>query len=217
MDNSVEPKVNSKGISKGRRIFYSILGLALSFGIAAAFWIFKDQVQARASLSYLFLFLACMGSHASVLIPSSATVIIMAAAAVLNPLICGIAGGLGGALGEHTSYICGRSGQVFVENSKLYRWLLPRVEKHGFLWVFLLSFVPLPVYDLAGLTAGVTGMKLTRFSSACALGIVPKSIAYAYFGVYALELIEKYFILLPGDIPQYIAEYIETLTAGFGL
>lgn len=198
------------------RILYSIIGIVLSLGVASIFWIFKEDVQSRATLSYVFLFLACLGSHASILIPSSATMIIMAAAAVLDPLLCGLIGGIGGALGEHTSYFCGLSGKVFTENSKIYKWLLPRFQKHDFLWVFLFSIVPLPVYDIAGLAAGVTNMKYKKFLSATMLGIVPKSILYALFGIILLGWVKIYFGHLPGEMPEVISRYLGELLTELG-
>ncbi len=214
--SSIEPlKIidvwDNKNKKSAKDILKSIFGFLISLTIALMFIVFQEDVKERAALSYLFLFLACLGSHTSVLVPSSSTLIVIGASLVLNPLLCGLFGGVGAAIGDHTSYFCGRCGKVFVDQSKVYRWLLPKIEKNGFLWVFIFSFVPLPIYDFAGLASGICGMKLWKYTAASFLGIVPKTVFYAYCGFWLLNTAVGYFDILPGDLARIIAEYIRDI------
>ena len=153
------------------RIATFAAGLAVATVFTAPYFLLRDQLQAYALLGYLGLFLSCMLANASVFLPASSTMFVMAASLVLNPWLSILAGGLGTAVGEQTSYICGYVGSRSLDGNdprvtRIRSWL----SKRAFLTVFLFAFVPLPLFDVAGVAAGMTRMTWWRFALAAALG-----------------------------------------------
>ena len=73
-----------------------------------------------AFVGYLGVAVACAISNVSILLPSSSTLIVVAAASSLNPILCVLAGGLGTALGEQSSYLCGRIGRKGVGDNDIH-------------------------------------------------------------------------------------------------
>jgi membrane protein YqaA with SNARE-associated domain len=129
------------------------------------------------SLGYLGVFLLTMTCSATLFVPVPAWGAVTAAGAFLHPVLLGLVAGAGAATGELTGYIAGRSGRLILSGAT--EGIVGRVRGHmdrrGFLTLFLLSAVPNPLFDVAGLTAGSLGYSPWRYWLAVALG---KSIVY---------------------------------------
>jgi uncharacterized membrane protein YdjX (TVP38/TMEM64 family) len=99
---------------------------------------------------------------------------------------------LGGALGELSGYLAGFSGQAVVERANVYARILPWIEKYGGWAVLVLSAIPNPFFDLAGVAAGVSRMPLVRFLFFCWVGQTIKMLLFAYAGAYSLEWVSNF-------------------------
>ena len=130
-----------------------------------------------------------MASSATVLLPAPGIAVIFATGGVLNPFIVGIVAGMGESLGEFTGYLAGASGRAVVEDSKRYAWLVEKTQKYGLLVVFVLSVIPNPMFDLAGIAAGALKFPPLQFLAACWAGKTIKAIAIALLGAGSLELV----------------------------
>jgi uncharacterized membrane protein YdjX (TVP38/TMEM64 family) len=90
-----------------------------------------------------------------------------------SPLfLLGLAAGAGAATGELTGYIAGRSGRLALGNQD-HHWfgrIHRLIDGHGFMTLFLLSAIPNPRFDIAGITAGSLGFSPVRYWLAVALG-----------------------------------------------
>jgi membrane protein YqaA with SNARE-associated domain len=62
--------------------------------------------------------------------------------------------------------------------SRMVRWM----SKWGDLTIFLLALLPNPLFDIAGITAGVLKYPVWRFILLGAAGRIPKHILFAYLG-----------------------------------
>jgi uncharacterized membrane protein YdjX (TVP38/TMEM64 family) len=71
------------------------------------------------------------------------------------------------------------------------------MKRRGWLAIFVLAFVPNPIFDLAGAAAGILKYPAWKFLLFCFLGKTPRSILIAFAGAWALEgvlkFIERYF------------------------
>jgi uncharacterized membrane protein YdjX (TVP38/TMEM64 family) len=103
-------------------------------------------------------------------------------AAIFDPLWLGIWAGLGATLGELSGYLAGYSGQAVIENQKRYDQLVGWMDKNGPLTVMILAFIPNPLFDLAGMIAGILKMPVVRFLFFAMLGKIPKMLITAYAG-----------------------------------
>jgi membrane protein YqaA with SNARE-associated domain len=163
----------------------SVLAFA---AVSACCLIFQERLGAWSTAGYLGLALACTASNASVLVPSSSTMLVSAAALALDPALCGIAGGIGSALGEQMSYWLGRCGRLAVGDAKPARFVARAMARHPYAIVFLASLIPNPLYDAVGICAGVARLNPALYFLACALGKALKHCAFAIAVSRALEV-----------------------------
>ena len=166
-----------------------ILALLFVVGLTVFLYLNRDRVQELEGLGYPGIFLLSLLSNATLILPVPGVLFTSAMGAVFNPFWVAIAAGTGAALGELTGYLAGYSGQGVVERTK---WQ-PKVEswmrKYGGITVFVLSLVPNPVFDIAGLTAGMLKMPVIKFLFWSMLGKTLKMMAFAYGGSYILDKI----------------------------
>jgi len=85
-------------------------------------------------------------------------------------------------LGELTGYLAGYGGSAVIEDSERFERVKPWIERRGFLTVFVLSAIPNPLFDLAGIAAGMVRFPVTKFLIACWLGKTLKALVIAYLG-----------------------------------
>lgn len=144
------------------------------------------------SLGYAGVFLMMVISGGTVFLPVPGPPAIMAAGAILNPALVGIAAGFGNATGEITSYATGWAASSILEkrgDARLVAFLARWLESWGFLAILTLAAIPNPIFHLMSALAGATGYPARRFWLACALGNCLKYGAFAYLGATASTLL----------------------------
>jgi uncharacterized membrane protein YdjX (TVP38/TMEM64 family) len=180
-----------------RELCLRILVILIVIGISAGIFVFRDRVASLEGYGYLGAFLISLVSCATIILPIPGIALIFALGDTYNPFLVGLAAGAGSALGEISGYMAGYSGQVVIKNNKTYLRLEEWMKRRGAIVVFVLSFVPNPLFDLAGAAAGVLRYPLWKFLTFCFLGKTPKNILIALAGAWALEgvrqFLEKYF------------------------
>lgn len=194
-----------------QKLMYVLLGIVFAVLVSVPYIIYREQIQQMALVGYLGIIVVCAISNISILLPSSSTLIVVAAASSLNPMLCVLAGGLGTALGEQSSYICGRIGRKgFDDNSSTEKKVLKWLKKRDVFTVFVFAFLPLPIFDIVGIAAGVLKMNWLKYTAAAVLGKTLKFFL-AVMGVYYVLPSVLPFI----DGPGYIV--IEKLLNQFGI
>lgn len=148
------------------------------------------------TFGYLGVFLAMLIVNASVFLPLPGFVIIVAAAAFLNPLLVGVAAALGGAIGELTSYAIGYGGGKALEKKlRKNKWYFT-IEKlfrsnKGSVAIFVFTVLPLAV-DIVGIVCGVLKYNKKKFLVVVFLGKLVLYTAIAYASVLGLEFLASY-------------------------
>ncbi|MDD5317231.1 MAG: VTT domain-containing protein [Candidatus ainarchaeum sp.] len=134
---------------------------------------------------YAGVFLVMLVSSATVILPVPGLLSAFAMGHAYNFALVGIAGGIGSALGELSGYLLGFGGAGLVEDRRIaaYEETKKWMRSNGFLTIFVLSALPNPVFDLAGIAAGSLGYPWWKFLAACALGKILKVTAFAYAGL----------------------------------
>jgi uncharacterized membrane protein YdjX (TVP38/TMEM64 family) len=184
-----ENKQNS-GPSKRSRLSTNILRiLALLVVIAITYFVYsiRDRVDEFAAYGYPGIFLVALMANATVFLPAPGVAVVFAMGNIFHPLGVALAAGTGGALGELSGYLAGFSGQAVVEKTNIYDRIHPWVVKYGIWAIFVLSAIPNPFFDIAGVTAGIAKMSLRRFLVACWIGQLIKMALFAYAGFYSLD------------------------------
>jgi membrane protein YqaA with SNARE-associated domain len=165
--------------------------LALAAVVAISIYIFsiRDRAAEVAVYGYPGIFLLAFLAYATVLLPAPGVAIVFTMGGVFHPVGVALAAGAGAALGELSGYLAGFSGQAVAERAGIYNRLSGWMQKKGSLTVLLLSTIPNPFFDLAGATAGVLKMPVTKFLFWCWIGETLKMLFFAYAGKLTIHLL----------------------------
>lgn len=199
-----QPVIDEKKISieqnntrQSRRILQTnllrMVALLAVIGISFYIYSIRDRVEEFEPFGYAGIFLIALLANATVLLPAPGVAIIYAMGAVFNPLWVGLAAGTGGALGELSGYLVGFSGQAVAERSDMYDRIKPWVDNYGGWTILVLSAIPNPFFDIAGIAAGVAKMPLRTFLLFTWIGQIIKMTLFALAGYYSLTWFTNFF------------------------
>lgn len=163
-----------------------ILALFAVVGITLYIYSIRDRVEQFAAFGYPGIFLIALLANATILLPAPGIAIIYAMGAIFNPLGVGLAAGSGGTIGELSGYLAGFSGQAVVERTEMYNRIRPWVEKYGGWAIMVLSAIPNPFFDVAGIAAGIAKMPLRTFLIFTFIGQLFKMTFFAIAGHYSI-------------------------------
>ena len=183
-DTSQPTKQKTPPKQTASRIAALIFVIAITIGIL---FLPEEQVQRFEQWGYLGIFFLSILANATVIIPAPGLIFVFSMAARFDPLWVGVAAGLGATLGELSGYLAGYSGQAVIENQKHYDQLVGWMKKNGPLTVAILAFIPNPLFDLAGMIAGILKMPVVRFLVFVMIGKIPKMLITAYAGAGVLN------------------------------
>jgi uncharacterized membrane protein YdjX (TVP38/TMEM64 family) len=167
------------------RFFLLFLVIVLS----VVLFIYRDEVQKIANFGYGGIFFLSILTNATLILPLPGVVFTSAMGAVFNPFWVAIAAGIGAALGETTGYLAGFSGQVIVDRKDWYETLTHWMRKYGNLTILVMAIVPNPIFDLAGMAAGMLKLPFFRFLFWCLLGKIIKMLLFAYTGASLFKIL----------------------------
>jgi membrane protein YqaA with SNARE-associated domain len=190
------------------------LSLALTPGIVLV--IAPDLTDKLEGFGYASVFLMNLASTATFYFPvpgltAAAQALIASEGDASDfPWLIGIFGGAGMAIGEITAYYAGLLGAELVRGRELpgprrfhgtinraingVNWLMKR---WGMITLFVLSALPNPLFEVAGLTAGSVRMQFRRFIISVTGGKIVRGILLAYYGTDAYDAIRDWFSFLP--------------------
>jgi membrane protein YqaA with SNARE-associated domain len=181
---------------KRRLTIVRILVLVGVVAFIAALFIFRDQVKKLENYGYAGIFLISIAANATIIIPLPGVAFTTAMGAIFNPIGVAVAAGLGAAVGELSGYLAGFSGQAVMERAALYNRLTKWMQAHqnlAYLMIVVVSFIPNPLFDLAGMASGALKLPIWKFLIACAIGKVLKMLLFAYAGYYSIGFVSNMF------------------------
>jgi membrane protein YqaA with SNARE-associated domain len=173
------------------RIFRLLLILGV-LGISLAIFTFRDQFAHLAAIGYPGIFLVSLLGNATIILPAPSLALVFAMGSALPPVLVGLAAGLGEAMGELTGYAAGFGGRAVIENQAVYERLKQWMRRSGGPTLLVLSLIPNPFFDLAGIAAGTLGYPLWRFLVISWFGKTIKTVAVAWAGSQSITLIEQF-------------------------
>ncbi len=190
IDNSKQAEVKNREWLKKRVI--PLMTLLLVIAIVVVLFLYRDKVAEFKELGYLGAFLICLVSNATVILPMPGFLLLFALGAAFNPILIGLAGGIGAGIGEMTCYLVGYSGRGVVENRRLYDKSVQWLKKWGAFTVFVFAVTPLP-FDVMGIAAGLLRFPFWKFFLACWFGKTLLTIGLALAGAWGWEAMLRYF------------------------
>jgi membrane protein DedA with SNARE-associated domain len=188
------------------RLVFASAALSMALTPGVVLLIFPDLTDSVSGFSYGGVFLTNLASTATFYIPvpgltAAAQTLIATEGDKSNlPWLVGVAGGVGMAVGEVTAYYAGYLGAELARGRELggprrLRRVINRVTRAisylmdhwGMATLFVLSAIPNPLFEVAGITAGSVRMSFRRFLVSVTLGKILRGIILAYYGASALD------------------------------
>jgi membrane protein DedA with SNARE-associated domain len=181
-----ETQVKPKLVSLRTKILRIVAILAV-IGVTIYIYSIRDRVGQFQAFGYPGIFVIALLANATILLPAPGAAIIYAMGAVFNPWLVGLAAGSGGAIGELSGYLAGFSGQAMIERTDIYDRTKPWVDKYGGWAILVLSAIPNPLFDVAGVAAGIAKMPIQTFLFFVWIGQLIKMTMFALAGKYSIE------------------------------
>ncbi len=159
-------------------------GLSMVLVIAVTLLIVANEkrMEDLQTLGYLGAFLAMLLSNATLVLPAPGLIFVFALGSSLNPLLVGLAAAVGATMGEITGYMTGYSGLAILDQNQIAQRINGWMTEHGLLTVFVLSIIPNPLFDIAGILAGVSRMPIWQFFGSAFFGKTIQSTLIALAG-----------------------------------
>jgi uncharacterized membrane protein YdjX (TVP38/TMEM64 family) len=197
MDNqqttqTIKGGASQNGVNKEeKQSFWRYAGILFAIGVSIAIFVFRDQLRAVGNYGYLGIFLIAVIGNATIVLPVPTIVTAFAGGSVFNPILVGLISAVGATIGELTGYVAGRSGTAIVENQDVYdrfeRWM----DRYGLFALFVLAAIPNPLFDVAGIIAGLSKMKVSTYLVVVCAGKIVKFLAIAYLGAGSSNLLDQ--------------------------
>lgn len=184
------------------RLEYSLPAAMVVFitAFAFVFFFFDIDLAQLTTYGYIGLFAVSLISAASIVLPMPGAAAIAGAGALLHPILgipvpvlVGLVAGLAEALGELTGYAAGYGGSALFQERPFYPRVKSWMERRGTVTVFVLSAVPNPLVDVAGVAAGAVHMRLWHFFLGVFPGKVIKNVYLSAGGLAGAELVRRLF------------------------
>ncbi|HAF61423.1 MAG TPA: hypothetical protein DCK95_03750 [Anaerolineaceae bacterium] len=165
-----------------RQILTSVLTIVVLILFSIFLFSNRDQIQKLGHYGYPGIFLISLLSNATIIFPVPGVLITSAMGAVFNPLWVAVTAGCGAAIGEISGYVAGAAGKFVVEDKDWYEKIMDAMRKYGGWIILILAFIPNPLFDLAGIAAGVLHIPLWKFLLFCGIGKILKMLVFSYSG-----------------------------------
>ena len=171
---------------------FRILIIVLVLAISVVIFVFRERFAELAAIGYPGILLVSFLGNATIVLPAPSLALVFAMGSALPPLLVGLAASVGAALGELTAYAAGFGGRAAIENTVAYGRFVSWMQRRGGLTVFVLSVMPNPFLDLAGIAAGSLRYPIWRFLLFCWLGKAVKMTLVAWAGSESIGLVEQF-------------------------
>ncbi len=175
--------------------YLPLLGMAVfSVLVAVVLLRVQEPLDRLGDWGYAGAFVAMLVNNATIVLPAAGQLIVAGLSASLNPVLLGVVGGVGGAIGELTGYVLGVTGRRVVSAENVDRRLrrIPRRLFGPTLFVF--AATPLP-FDVAGIVAGTLRFPVSRFLLWVGAGKILNTIAIVFAARSAIAWLERVFEL----------------------
>lgn len=178
--------------ARARMTAIRIVVLIIVLGITGLIVYFRDRIQQFAAYGYPGVFLVSVAGNATLVLPAPSLAFVFAMGAVLQPVLVGLAAGAGSTIGELTGYMAGFSGRALIENRARYDQVTAWMRRNGALTILVLSFIPNPFFDVAGMASGALKYPLWKFLLYCWVGKTLKTTLVALAGAQSVTFIERF-------------------------
>ena len=161
--------------------YKKLLALALAIAISVVIFIYRDKFTDLQGYGYLGLFVLSILGNATIVLPVPVVLTAFLGGGIFNPFLVGVVVSLGATIGELTGYLAGMSGREAL-NGKKFEKINSWMKKYGLWTLFALAAIPNPAFDLAGIVAGATKIKVYKYLAVVFAGKLVKFLTISYLG-----------------------------------
>lgn len=179
--DTIQSKTTQQKISITPGQLVALIG---SLAITVVLFVGRHHIADLAVYGYSGIMLTTMLSNATVFVPAPSLAVLFAVNGGLNPVLVGLAAGLGATIGEMTGFLAGVGGRAVIEDRPLYKRIHDWMSSYGLGVIFLMALIPNPVFDVGGVIAGALRVSAWRFAIACLSGKSLRFIILAHAGVW---------------------------------
>ncbi len=166
-------------------------GLILAVVITVVIYSLRDRLRSVTSYGYLGLFVISIIGNATIILPVPTFLTAFLGGGIYNPVLVGIISAAGATIGELTGYLAGLGGKAIVENRDMYDRFSRWMERYGLVALFVLAAIPNPFFDVAGIIAGMSHMRVSTYILVVWAGKIVKFVLIAYLGAGSAGLLSK--------------------------
>lgn len=147
---------------------------------------------------YVGAFLISLIASATIILPAPGIAVVIAMSTTLDPLVLAVVAGIGSAVGELSGYLAGASGSALVPARRRaqFEQLRRLTDRYGVAGLAFLAALPLPLFDFAGIVAGILRMRVASFLTAVSLGKSVKYLVLILLGVGPVHYLQQLFAWL---------------------
>lgn len=168
--------------SRGRAVLKAAAAALAVASISALVLVAPIDYQAVGDYGYLGVFIVTLITTGAFVLPIPYLAVIFKASTFLDPVAVALIAGIAAALGEMTGYLLGAGSRDLIPRNRWERASERWMQRHGFLTIAVLAFIPNPAFDAAGIAAGALRYAAWRFALACFVGKTAKFLVIAFFG-----------------------------------
>ena len=166
----------------------------------ASFWVALNPqwVLGFGSWGYVGAFIISLIASATIILPAPGIAVVIAMGTALDPVLLGIVAGVGSAVGELSGYLAGTSGRALIPDHQRAQFerLHRLTDRYGAILLLGLSAIPFPLFDFAGIIAGMIKIRITTFLATVAVGKSVKYIIMIMLGAGPLLYLQELFRML---------------------
>jgi len=185
--SSEAQSIESGKKSRRRRLLFIVtllLVIAITVALQLTYGLHPEKLIELRTQLYWGAFLISIIGNATLIFPgavlvmlSNLGILLYGSTGLYGPIIIGLVGGVGAAIGETTGYVAGYSGREIVARGKMYGRVEKWLRRWGAPAIFLFALMPF-VFDLIGIAAGILRFPFWKFLLLCGLG---RTILYTVF------------------------------------
>ena len=172
----------------GKKIFFLVASILITILI----FVFRDKIGEFQGYGLFGLFVISVIGNATIILPAPVILSAFVAGAIFNPIAVAVVVAAGATIGELTGYFAGYGSVGLIDGDSKLKKVKSWMDKFG-LWVILiLAAIPNPLFDLAGIVAGATEIKIWKYLLLVFAGKLVKFGVVAYMGANSITLLDKF-------------------------
>lgn len=182
----------STGFRPRKQVWISLTAMVVVIAVVVSLYFVRGLLD-LSQVGYPAIAALSFFASAGLVVPLPGLASVCAGGVLLNPLLVALVAGTTGTVGELTGYGLGFSGRGVLKRGRLHERMERWVRKRGWLLIFLLSVLPNPIFDLAGVAAGALRFPFWTFLALIWVGTFLKFVVVVYACAHGLKGVSWFF------------------------